>query len=132
MGFSWSDLNPFDPDNWSAGGPRAPKTMQVPAGKNPDGSIKYGTVERNNGLRGSYDSAADLTGLPTSDQIVHAVNKPYEDKRAGYDAIQAKVLELQAKREQQKKYAYDLANQAFEPSRKAMAAVYGDPSTWKL
>lgn len=56
----------------------------------------------------------------------------YAQKAAGYDAIRAETNRLQGERRADKDRAYQLQMQAYEPSRKALAAVYGDPSTWKL
>lgn len=58
--------------------------------------------------------------------------KPYEDKEAGVQAIQDEVARLKQERMAQKDYAYNLADSKYEPTRKAIHAVYGDPESWKL
>lgn len=61
-----------------------------------------------------------------------AFNAPYEQKARGYDAIRGEVDRLKGERKAQKDYAYQLADSKFEPTRKAISAIYGDPSGWKL
>ncbi len=56
----------------------------------------------------------------------------YAKKAEGYDAIRAETNRLQEGRRGDMDRAYALQMKAHEPSRKALAALYGDPSTWKL
>jgi hypothetical protein len=64
--------------------------------------------------------------------IKDAFNKPYEDKAKGYDAIRAETDRLKKERMAQKDFAYNLADSKYQPSRDALAAVYGDPKSWRL
>lgn len=64
--------------------------------------------------------------------VKDAFDAPYEMKAKGYDAIRAETDRLKQERMGQKKYAYDLADSKYAPTRAAIAKVYGDPSGWKL
>ncbi len=64
--------------------------------------------------------------------IGRAVNAPYDEKRKGYDAVMGMVDADKAERYGQKQKSYDLQMQAYDPTRKAIAALYGDPANWKL
>ncbi len=92
-----------------------------------------------------YQGAEDLGIAPSSDWstwgnlasdighgIGHAINKPYDEKRKGYDAVMGMVDADKAERYGQKQKSYDLQMQAYDPTRKAIAALYGDPANWKL
>jgi len=61
-----------------------------------------------------------------------AVDDVYGEKAKGYDAIRAEVERLKQERKGQKDFAYNLANSKYQPTRDAIAAVYGDPKGWKL
>jgi len=124
MGFSLSDINPLDLDDghlWDYV-PLVSAARHVARG----------------------DSGAEVLGglgvwapaVAGATDIYHAV-KPkvdaaYGQKAAGYDAIRAEVERLKQERKGQKDFAYNLANSKYQPTRDAIAAVYGDPKGWKL
>ncbi len=56
----------------------------------------------------------------------------YDEKAKGYDAVQAAAQRMKAERMAQKEAAMAKVEAALDPTKKAMAAVYGDPSTWRL
>ncbi len=64
--------------------------------------------------------------------VADAVNDAYAKKAEGYDAIRAETERLKGVRQGQKDFAYNLADSKYQPTRDAIAAVYGDPRSWKL
>lgn len=64
--------------------------------------------------------------------VVDTVNDAYAKKAEGYDAIRAETERLKKERMGQKDFAYNLADSKYQPTREAIAAVYGDPKSWKL
>lgn len=128
----YNDLNPFDLDDghvWD----------YVP--------IAAGIRDIAQGKGASWETVGDFTPLAPAiaggqdlwkgakwlgGKVKDAYTAPYEQKAAGYDAIRAEVDRLKGVRQGQKDFAYNLADSKFAPARKALDAVYGDPSTWKL
>lgn len=64
--------------------------------------------------------------------IKNAYEKPFDEKRKGYDAIIAQSQQLKAERQARKDKTYAQAEEQYRPAREALAAVYGDPKSWKL
>ena len=74
-----------------------------------------------------FDNIADA-----GDYIGGALDAPYNKKEEGYDAIRAETERLKGVRQGQKDFAYNLADSKYDPARRALDAVYGDPRSWKL
>lgn len=64
--------------------------------------------------------------------IKHAYDAPFDQKREGYDAVTAQSQRLKAERQARKDKTYAQAEEQYRPAREALAAVYGDPKSWKL
>src|SRR6266513_1302432 len=56
----------------------------------------------------------------------------YDDKKAGYQAVQDATDRIKKERLAEKNFAFNKADAEFDPTKKALAALYGDPSQWKL
>ncbi len=131
----WYDV--LNPLNWELGQPPPPPASiqaRDPSGAlNPDGTPKMITGQRKSGLENLYDTVVhDGFGGPTWEGTKDVLNKPYQDKAKGYDAIRAETDRLKKERMGQKDFAYNLADSKYEPTRKAIQALYGDPASWKL
>lgn len=87
----------------------------------------FGDALLNAGTIGLYG-----TGKQLYEQGKDAVNGAYDKKAQGYEAVQAEIERLKGERMQQRNYAYNLADSKYEPTRKAIQALYGDPSGWSL
>lgn len=61
-----------------------------------------------------------------------AYDAPFDEKRKGYDAVIDQSQKLKAERMARKDKTYDMAEEKYRPAREAIAAVYGDPKSWKL
>lgn len=64
--------------------------------------------------------------------VKDAYNAPFDQKRAGYDAVIDQSQKLKAERMARKDKTYAQAEEQYRPAREALAAVYGDPRSWKL
>lgn len=64
--------------------------------------------------------------------IKNAVNRPYEEKARGLEHMQGLLGNLKKERQDRIESVYGRANSQFDDTRKAMAAMYGDPSQWRL
>lgn len=64
--------------------------------------------------------------------IVDAYNAPFDEKRRGYDAVAERAEQIKQERMARKDKTYAMAEEKYRPTREALAAVYGDPKTWKL
>jgi hypothetical protein len=85
------------------------------------------------GLQAGYAGNAIENGVKNiGNSIKNAYDAPFEQKKAGYQAVQdqAAAYEQQRRNQQQVTLAQTLAQ--YDPAKKAMAAVYGDPSTWRI
>lgn len=74
----------------------------------------------------------DVGTLGLYDDAKGDVKGAYDKKAQGYDAVIAQAAANKADRIKRQQDTYDLADSKLAPSRAALAAVYGDPSTWKL
>jgi hypothetical protein len=83
----------------------------------------WGDAAKNAVTGGLYGTATSIKG---------AYDKPFDEQKAGYQAVidQANAIKQQRIARQQATLAS--VNQQYAPANKAIAAVYGDPSTWKL
>ncbi len=64
--------------------------------------------------------------------IGDAYGAPFDEKRLGYDVIGEQLQGLKKERMARKDKTYAMAEEKYRPAREALAAVYGDPKTWKL
>lgn len=80
------------------------------------------------------DTAGKIGGAASDafHSVKDAYNKPFEEKAAGYDAIAARAEQIKQERIARQQATLQQTMAAYEPARKAISAVYGDPSTWKL
>ena len=74
----------------------------------------------------------DLATLGAYSPIKDAYNAPFDAQKKGFDDVanHAEAIKQQRIQRQQDTLKQSLA--ALDPTRKAIAAVYGDPSTWTL
>jgi len=61
-----------------------------------------------------------------------AYEKPFNDQKAGLDDIAAQAAKLKQERMARQQATLQASLAALQPTRDALHAVYGDPSTWKL
>ena len=64
--------------------------------------------------------------------VKNAYDAPFDRKREGYDAVIDQSQKLKAERMARKDKTYAMAEEQYRPTREAIAAVYGDPRSWKL
>jgi hypothetical protein len=75
----------------------------------------------------SYQAAGDA-----GRKIADAYGEPFDEKRRGYDAVAERAEQIKQERMARKDKTYAMAEEKYRPTREALAAVYGDPRTWKL
>ena len=62
----------------------------------------------------------------------HAYQQSFDDQKAAYDQVSQMAGDVQQKRIKRQEDTLQRALAARDPERKAINALYGDPSTWKL
>ena len=115
MGFSWDKLASYIPG--------VNTIDDAVHGRWKDAGLNLAT----GGLYGLGNGIA--TGV---DAIRNAYSAPFDEKRAGYDAVAARAEQIKQERIARKDKTYAMAEEKYRPTREALAAVYGDPSQWKL
>jgi len=83
-----------------------------------NGNIGTGILDLGTG--GIYSAAKD------------AYSAPFDEKRKGFDAVSAAAEQVKQQRIARQQETLQKSLAALDPTRKAIAAVYGDPSTWSL
>lgn len=84
------------------------------------GQLKHVAVAAKDGIHDLYNSAKN------------AYNAPYEQKAQGLDAVRAEAERIKQERIARQKNVYGQANAQYDDSRRAMKALYGDPTSWRL
>lgn len=80
----------------------------------------YGTGLLDIGTGGIYSAAKD------------AYEAPFNEKRAGFDAVSAQAEQVKQERIARQQATLQAALAKMDPTKKAISALYGDPSTWSL
>lgn len=126
----WDDVNPFSKEEnfWDA--------VPVVASARDIGQGRSG-----------WETLADLTvaaplitgGRALAPKIKQGFNKlknaydaPFDEKRAGYDAVADRAQQIKQERMARQDQTYARADAKYAPARSALSAVYGDPKSWKL
>ena len=55
-----------------------------------------------------------------------------DEKRSAYDHVQQNIDRIKQERQGMRDFAFNKADAMYDPTKKAIAALYGDPATWKL
>lgn len=71
-------------------------------------------------------------GGVASESMDDANKSAHDEKRQGYDQVIARAEQLKQERMARKDRTYEMADEKYRPTRAALAAVYGDPESWKL
>jgi hypothetical protein len=79
------------------------------------------------GLYGTYDQGK--SGL---NDLKNAYNAPFNEKRQGYDAVSAMAGDVKNQRIARQQATLGAVESKLDPQRRAIQAMYGDPSSWKL
>jgi hypothetical protein len=83
------------------------------------------------GLYGTANTAVNgVKGIASG--IKNAYDKPFEEQKAGYQAVIDQANQIKQERLARQQATLAAVNQQYAPANKAISAVYGDPSTWKL
>lgn len=65
-------------------------------------------------------------------QDMAAYQSGQDEKKQGFSAVQAMAEKMKQERMARADATFAKADAMYDPTKKAMAALYGDPSTWSL
>lgn len=105
-----------------------PGVAQVEAGLDGNWQGAVNPFQNVTNLAGdAVDGVVDVAG-----NIKDAYTAPFDEKRRGYDAVAERAEQIKQERMARKDKTYAMAEEKYRPTREALAAVYGDPKSWKL
>ncbi len=97
------------------------------------GQVKHLYNAGKDALGGNWKDAGSeaINGLSPTIAEARGFQQGYDDKKNGYESVQASVDRLKKERMKQKDDAFALGMKQYEPTQRAITALYGDPSTWR-